>query len=116
MEGTGLPNSISPRQAWLLRPSPDGNLKVEWGTAVADASTACEVRRHEEPAPVSEDWHFARMGFVSEAYRDHGIEVVYVFFQLWQPARNSLYPRTHRRTYGTTIRSDQAPIKPKLTH
>jgi hypothetical protein len=80
MERTGLLNSISPRQAWLLRPSPDGNLKVEWGTAVADASTACEVRRHEEPAPVSEDWHFARMGFVSEAYPDHGIEVVYGLF------------------------------------
>ena len=53
---------------------------------------ACEVCRHEEPAPVSEDWHFRANGFVIEAYRDHGVEaVIYGLFQLWQRARNSFY-------------------------
>jgi hypothetical protein len=53
---------------------------------------ACEVCRHEEPAPVSHEWHFRANGFVIEAYRDHGVEaVIYVLFQLWQRAKNSFY-------------------------
>jgi hypothetical protein len=52
----------------------------------------CEVCRHKEAAPASNDWHFRANGFLIEAYRDHGVEaVIYGLFQLWERSQNSFY-------------------------